>query len=173
MSERKRGNWKPASGIPAHGQRPPFQPGNLVPVRHGAQSPAKIAELAPEMIDRVRAAIVAERGCVTPGDEILAHRLGRVMAQLTLIDRYEDATGGPLDERGRSRPHADRADRYTGQLMKLCWSLGLGRMASARVFEAINGGGGGGDAWREAQARLRAKYGAGELPEGRSGDRTA
>lgn len=43
---RRRGSGIPASGIPAHGTRPPFEPGNTKSLRSGHRSPRVYGELA-------------------------------------------------------------------------------------------------------------------------------
>lgn len=143
--------------------RPPFTNGNLAALKSGAQSPRRIEKLVPSMEQHVQEAIESERGRVTPGDWIIGRRLARTLAQLQLVDRYEDELGGPLDGRGRERPHTGRADRYENRLLKQAWALGLGRMAEARIYEAISGSGrhDAGD-WRAAQARIRARLSEGD-----------
>lgn len=57
MADVDREEWvpKPASGTPARGSWPPFQPGHELSTRHGAYSPRRVDPLAAELVDLVLA----------------------------------------------------------------------------------------------------------------------
>src|SRR4051812_25069754 len=81
----------PPSGIPAKGERPPFTPGNLSAVTHGARSPRVYGALA----EALAAGLVEDRPDLAAYPEAIA-AWATAEAQAALIRRHV-AERGPLD----------------------------------------------------------------------------
>lgn len=81
----------PPSGIPAKGTRPPFTPGNLAPVTHGARSPRVYGDLA----QRLAAGLAEDRPDLAAYPEAVA-AWATAEAQAALLRRHV-AEVGPLD----------------------------------------------------------------------------
>ena len=91
---RNPGGWRrpgTALGIPAKGKRPPFTPGNLSAVTHGARSPRVYGALA----EALAAGLVEDRPDLAAYPEAIA-AWATAEAQAALIRRHV-AERGPLD----------------------------------------------------------------------------
>jgi hypothetical protein len=112
---------KPWKKDPSLSTRPPFAPGNLAALRHGADSHRMVAPLAAgferalyDVAPWTRRPVFAEARASLSWTE----------AQITLLQAYLNEHG-LLDGDGRPRPAARRLDRLEARAAKLLRALGL------------------------------------------------
>lgn len=157
----------PGSGIPAGGPGhggsrrgytwPPFEPGNLAALKHGAVSPRVLQPIA----DQLAAGLAAMAPWVSA-----AAFAGSVAswswaeAQAVVLRRYLDETG-LVDGDGQPRPAAGMLERVEGRLANLRAQLGLTPLALGKLLATLSQvdgdkGAEGLEALRRAGAELRA-----------------
>ncbi|MFE5775123.1 hypothetical protein [Brachybacterium sp. NPDC056505] len=88
MSGRRKGSGIPASGIPAHGTRPPFAPGHSLSLRSGHRSPRVYGELA----QALAAGLLEDRPDLAPYPEAVAS-WSTLEAQVALLRRHVAEVG--------------------------------------------------------------------------------
>lgn len=95
--------YRPPSGIPANGTRPPFEPGNEAAVTHGAYSDKRVAPLATlARAEIVEAAPWLEAEAFGPALDAWS----RAEARVALVDSWLQEHG-LLDPEGKPRPAAE------------------------------------------------------------------
>lgn len=123
--EKRPDDWRPAFV----GQRPPFEPGNLMAVRHGARSPRVVSALALRLLDefRERYPSLAEQY-----PDVVADFLESRSRIELLRQHLEDV--GLTDHKGRLNDSALRHLRWAElHALKLAESLGLTPASDARL----------------------------------------
>jgi hypothetical protein len=136
----------PASGIPAKGEGrggpargytwPPFEPGNVAAIRHGAFSERRIAPLA----DRARAGLLdAAPWLDSPAFSPAVDAWARVEARAALVGAYVDENG-PLDDEGRPRAATELLVRLERLALALRQAVGLDPASRARIERDLAAG---------------------------------
>lgn len=137
MSEAEvdRTGYRPASGMPARGYSwEPFQPGNLVPLRHGAYSPRRVEPLAQELVDVVLAdPSTAYLQAARWRPAVWAWARAEARCQLLgewLMDRADPAG---LDEAGDITPALRALSKWESIALHHRGRLGLDPLSAARL----------------------------------------
>jgi hypothetical protein len=148
----------PGDGGPARGYSwPPFQPGNLAALKHGARSPRILAPIADQL-----AASLAQ---VAPWTSAVSFQ-GTVAswswaeAQAVVLRAYLDEHG-LVDDDGQPHPAAGMLERVEARLAGLRGQLGLTPLALGKLLATLSQvdgdkGSQGLEALRRAGAELRA-----------------
>lgn len=120
------------------GQRPPFQPGHELSMRHGAYSPRRVDPLATDLVQHVLdVAEVEGMSFLTQASYRLAlWAWARAEAKVQLLEEYlEDhaAAGRSLDEDGDVMAAALLLERVERRAITLRARLGLDPISRARL----------------------------------------
>jgi hypothetical protein len=118
-------NWTPAF----EGQRPPFEPGNSLAVKHGATSPARVNPRAEEIAEQAISAVPYL------GAEDFAPALrawARAEASLELLAEWVDRHG-LLDDEGKPQPWVSTLLRFERLAAGHRTRLGLDPASRARL----------------------------------------
>jgi hypothetical protein len=128
------GAWSPAF----EGQKPPFEPGNQLAIRHGAYSTLSLAPRAAELADEIRRVVPV----YSPADEILVRSLALALARVeraqAALDQVDDQVGNELGtylhEKTLAFEHL-RSDMraWLNLVRKLTSDLGMSPTARARL----------------------------------------
>src|SRR5438105_4778631 len=115
-----------ASGMPARGEtrtHPPFEPGNVMALRHGAYSPRKVDPLATELVEQLLAQAAAPGSSVAyvaePSYRPSVWAWARVEARVQLLVEYLEERGGDVDDEGEVRAAAQLLTKLEGHAAKL------------------------------------------------------
>jgi len=119
------GEWVPA--FP--GQRPPFQPGHTLSVRHGAHSERLVAPLADAILQR---AVEDTPWLLEARYAPSVRAWARAEAQAVLLTEYLEAQG-LHDAEGRLRPAEQALHRAETRAANLRKDLGLTPLSAARI----------------------------------------
>jgi hypothetical protein len=118
---------------PSLSSRPPFEPGNLAALRHGATTTRLVAPIAEQYREALpRVAPWTER----PAFDGAVASLAWIEAQLALVRHYLDEVG-PLDEDGKPRPATALADRLEARAGTLRGELGLTPQSLAKLLASL------------------------------------
>src|SRR5213595_2252112 len=90
-----RDDYRPAR----HYSWPPFEPGNMKALKHGARSPRMIAPLADLLLEHLED---AAPWCMRPAFEMARYRWAQAQARALLLDAW-------LDEHGMLDPSSEAA----------------------------------------------------------------
>jgi hypothetical protein len=148
----------PGHGGPARGYSwPPFQPGNLAALRHGARSPRILAPIADQLAAGL--AQVAPWTSAASFQGTLAS-WSWAEAQAVVLRAYLDEHG-LVDNDGQPRPAAGMLERVEARLAGLRGQLGLTPLALGKLLATLSQvdgdkGSQGLEALRRAGAELRA-----------------
>ena len=128
-----KGGFRPARGY----SWPPFEPGNLANLRHGAESPRKIAgeieRLEPELAEQI-----ADVGYLTDPSYVSALAAwARAEARIRLLERWFGEKG-LLQEDGTPRPGVDLLLRCESQASRLRSRLGLDPVSRAALQKDLS-----------------------------------
>lgn len=126
-------DWTPA--FP--GQRPPFQPGHTLSLRHGARSPRVVDPLADSILQR---AVEDAPWLSEPKYAATVRAWARAEAQAELLTAWLDEHG-LHDEEGRLRYAEQALHRAETRAMNLRSRLGLDPISRARLGQAAQGQG--------------------------------
>jgi hypothetical protein len=148
----------PGHGGPARGYRwPPFQPGNLVRLKHGARAPRILAPIADQL-----GTGLAELAPWTsaPSFQGTVASWSWAEAQAVVLRAYLDEHG-LVDDDGQPRPAAGMLERVETRLAGLRSQLGLTPLALGKLLATLSQvdgdkGSQGLEALRRAGAELRA-----------------
>jgi hypothetical protein len=140
---------RPVDG--AHIERPPFEVGNVLSLKHGVDSPRSWQPIA----ERLAASIVDDAPWLAqPAFRASVRAWAVVEAKLALVNNWLDIHG-LLDDDGVPRPASMLADRLTFRAMSLRSALGLDPTSFARLLATFAGVPG--DAGEDALDALRAE----------------
>jgi hypothetical protein len=157
----------PASGIPARGPGhggprrgwswPPFEPGNLAALKHGARSPRILAPIADQLAGGL-AGLAPWTSAASFQGTVASWSWAE--AQAVVLRAYLDEHG-LVDDDGQPRPAAAMLERVEGRLAGLRAQLGLTPLALGRLLATLSQvdgdkGAEGLEALRRAGAELRA-----------------
>lgn len=117
-------DWTPA--FP--GQRPPFEPGNQVAVRHGAFSKLRLEPRAAELVDEIRDLVPARSDADDPTIGLLALTFAQVEAATLYVAEH-----GIVDERGEARSILRHLGTMINTAGRLCDRLGLTPTSRAQL----------------------------------------
>jgi hypothetical protein len=145
--------WQPA--FP--GQRPPFERGNTLSLKHGARSPRLVGRRAGEIAERLAALVPGYDDSHAPTVELLARELARI----ELADEWLDEHG-IIDAEGQPAGILKMRSVWTNSAARLASDLGLNPMQQARLglVRARTGD----EARRRLDEYVQEKYGRGEEP---------
>ena len=145
-SERRPAGWhdpahpahRPGTGVPAKGYTwPPFEPGNVAALRHGAFYPRRYEPLAEELVTNLLALAAEPSSPVAYLTEEpyrpAVWAWARCEARIQLVTEYLLDKGGDLDPDGEVRPAARLLEVLEGRAEKLRARLGLDPLARARL----------------------------------------
>lgn len=110
------------------GQRPPFEPGNTVAVRHGAHSPSIFGTRAAQIAERVAAIVPNYNPSHAPTVELLARELARIELADEWLDQH-----GILDSQGRPQGILKMRSVWTNSAARLANDLALNPTAQAKL----------------------------------------
>lgn len=117
-------------GEPARGYSwPPFEPGNVAALTHGAWSPRKVDPLAREIL----VATAQHVDWWTPADQTSAWAWARAEARVQLVTEWLADHGGTLDDDGTVKPAAELLLRLERTAQSLRSVLGLDPLSRARL----------------------------------------
>ena len=137
-------------------QRPPFEPGNALAVKHGAYSHELVSKTADEIWSGMEAQLRQMPGYLE-ADQILVDEIREVVAQLVQLRVYRREVG-ILDAQGNPRSFVWLEDKLGRRLVDLGKALGLGASERAKVFGAFMAAGRAQSEAMAAQQRLRDKH---------------
>jgi len=112
------------TGQPARGitrTHPPFEPGNVTALKHGAHSPRQLRPIAEAIAAQHRA---EARWTATPAFATAVESFAWAQAQAVVLRAYLDEHG-MLDDAGQPRPAAALLGKVEGRLLRLRGALGL------------------------------------------------
>lgn len=107
------------------GQRPPFEPGNEVAVKHGAYATVKLGPRVDELADAIRDDVPTYR----PADEIMLQLLALCLARLEAAREAVDSATSPADVERLLRDM--RA--WVGKCRQILNDLGMSPASRARL----------------------------------------
>lgn len=153
-------------------QRPAFQRGNTLAMRHGADSARIIAAELPAVVAEIESELWDEYSVESPMgpppglDRLLVERLARGIVRLRRMDAYFDEAD-LLDAAGNPRPGVHTYQRLEGQVLRMMADLGIGPGARARLMaDRAAGARDAALAANEAEAHLQARYGRPRVVDG-------
>lgn len=126
--------WHPA--FP--GQRPPFQPGNDLGIRHGAYSPRTVEPVARSYIADIEAD-PATAYLAQPRFATALHSWATACARVDLVQAYIDEIGIEAAMTGSPGSPApmELLDRFSGGRDRIAARLGLDPLSAARLGKDI------------------------------------
>ena len=105
---------------------PPVKRGPGRPPKHGAYSKFQLNTLTDDKIKEIREILAGERLAIGPSDAMFIKVLGRLLAQMELIDRYLAQYGIFEDEgRGLTRPILQHYLNLCKQASKMMEQMGM------------------------------------------------
>jgi len=117
----ERGEWTPAF----EGQRPPFEPGHELSVRHGAYSELRLGKRVDELVPDLREQVVGYRSSDEVMVRLLAVSLARAEAHAAALEAAsEPSVLKELDV---------QLHRWVNRAAALCVQLGMSSMARGRL----------------------------------------
>ncbi len=120
-------NYRPARGY----SWPPFEPGNMKALSHGARSPRMVAPLAEAMLEHLE--LVAP-WCSRPAFDMARYRWAQAEARALLLDAW-------IDEHGVLDPSSEGAVAMLkvedSKLVKMRADLGLSPTALAKLLASL------------------------------------
>ena len=124
--------WTPAFA----GQRPPFQPGHTLSMRHGAHSPRVVDPIAAELLAEVlEASPYLRDAAYLPAVESWAKAEARVQLLEAWVDEH-----GPFDAHGRTSSAMNLLTKWTSIAMNHRTRLGLDPLSRARLGRDVAAG---------------------------------
>lgn len=104
------------------------------PPKHGAYSKFQLATLTDAKIVEIREVMAGERLAIGPSDKLYINMLGRLLAQMEIIDRWLQQNGYFEDEgRGLARPIVGHYLNLAKQASKMLEQLGMSPVARVRL----------------------------------------